>query len=418
MQKIIKIIKREFISKVLTKGFLVGTILGPIFMIGVSLGPAFFLSFSEQKALEIEVVDESGIIFNQMSSVFDDTLDNGERRFVLIPVQPSYYQQNKEKFRNKIEKGASQILLLIPENITSGGQIIYISKSVSSLDLIQLIRRKINDVVNKIRLQQAGFDPQKIKNLTTRVEIKTIKVTKGGEAEKGMGQEFFTSFIFLLILYMTIIFYGAAVMRGVLEEKTSKIVEVLLSSSSSFQLMMGKLFGVGSAGLVQYGLWTIMALGIFFIVSASSPIIAENISVSPLVFVFFIVFFLLGFFQFSTLYAAVGSVCSSQEDAQALSMPVTILIIIPFIISFTVISDPTSQLARTLSFLPFFTPMLMFLRIILVTPPASEIIFAILINLISILFFTWISSKIYRIGILMYGKRATLPEVFKWLRYK
>jgi ABC-2 type transport system permease protein len=344
--------------------------------------------------------------------------DNGERRFILIPVQPAYYEQNKEMFRNKIEEGTSQVLLIIPEDITSAAQITFISKSVSDLDLIQITRRRINDVVNKIRLQRAGFDPQKIKDLTSRIEIKTVKVVKGTETEKGIEQEFLTSFIFLLILYMTIIFYGAAVMRGVLEEKTSKIVEVLLSSGNSFQLMMGKIFGIGSAGLVQYGLWTAMALSTFFIISASSPAIAKNISISPLVFVFFVVFFLLGFFQFSTLYAAVGSMCSSQEDSQALSMPVTILIIIPFVVSFTVITDPTSQLARTLSLLPFFAPMLMFLRIVLVTPPAIEIILAIFINLVSIIFFTWISSKIYRVGILMYGKRPNLPELFRWLRYK
>lgn len=418
MKKVIKIIKREFITKVATKGFLIGTLLGPIFMIGVSLGPAYFMSLSEKKPLQIEVVDESTTIFNSLTRVFDDTLENGERRFILIPVQPAAYTQNKEKYRREIENGYVNVLLIIPEDIMSGGQISYISKSISDFDLIQLIRGRINDVVNEIRLREAGLDPKKIKELSVKIGVKTIKVVKGGEKEKGVGQEFITSFIFLLILYMTIIFYGAAVMRGVLEEKTSKIVEVLLSSSNSFQLMMGKLLGIGSAGLVQYGLWTLMALGIFFVASASSPTIARNISVSPIVFVFFIIFFLIGFFQFSTLYAAVGAMCSSQEDTQALSMPVTILVVIPFVISFTVITDPTSQLARILSLIPFFTPMLMFLRVTLVTPPAIEIIAAIGISLLSIVFFTWISAKIYRVGILMSGKRPTLPEVIKWVRYK
>lgn len=418
MDKMLKIIKREFRTRVLTRGFLIGTVLGPLFLLGIMFGPAFLMNISEDKPLQIEVVDESGILFNDLVKAFDDTLSNGELRYILIPVEPKIYNDNKEQFRRRIEKGETNVVLILPKNIIEGREITYMSKSVSEMELIQSIRRRINEQVNQVRLRQAGFDPQKINELTQRVGIKTVKIVKGEEREKGLGQEWITSFVFLMFLYMTILLYGTGVMRGVLEEKTSRIIEVLLSSSNSFNLMMGKIFGVGSAGLVQYGIWILMGFGVFFIASASVPQVMSQVVISLDVFIFFVVFFVLGFFQFATLYAAVGAMCTTQEDAQALSTPVTILIIIPFIISFMVINDPTSQAARILSLIPFFTPMVMFLRITLITPPAIEIAAAIGINIIAILILAWISAKIYRVGILLYGKRPTLPEIVKWLRYK
>jgi len=418
MDRVIKIIKREFKTKVLTKGFIIGTILGPIFLLGMIFGPAFFMNLSEEEPLQIEVVDESAILFNPLIKAFDDTLSNGQPRFILIPIEPRVYYNRRENFRQRIEEGETSILLILPQDIVDGGEITYLSRSVSEMDLIQSIRRRINDEVNQIRLKQAGLDPQQISKLTRRIDIKTIKIEKGKETERGVGQEFITSFIFLMILYMTILLYGAGVMRSVLEEKTSRIIEVLLSSSNSFNLMMGKIFGVGSAGLVQYAIWSLMSVGVFFVASASAPKLMDQVTISRDTFFFFALFFVIGFFQFATLYAAVGAMCSTQDDAQAMSVPVTILIIIPFLVSFMVINNPTSDAAQILSMIPFFTPMLMFLRITLVAPPAWEIIAAIGINLIAILFFVWVSSKIYRVGILLHGKRPTVPEIVKWLKYK
>lgn len=418
MNKILTIIKRELKTKVLTKGFLIGTILGPIFIIGLSLGPALFMNIQEEKPLQIEVVDESGKLFNALTGAFDDTLSNGELRFIMIPIEPAVYYKHREDFRHRIEEGDVNVILILPEDIIEGGEITYLSKSVSEMDLIQSIRRRINDEVNQIRLRQAGLDPEQISVLTKRISIKTIKIVKGEEKEKGLGQEWITSFLFLMILYMTILLYGAGVMRSVLEEKTSRIIEVLLSSSNSFKLMMGKIFGAGSAGLIQYSIWILMALTTLFIASSSAPQIMENVTISGDTFFFFVLFFIIGFFQFATLYAAVGAMCSTQEDAQALSTPITILVIIPFMVSFMVINDPSSQIAKILSMTPFFTPMIMFLRTTLIAPPLWEILAALVINILAILFFTWISAKIYRVGILMYGKRPTVPEIVKWLRYK
>lgn len=417
MKKIIKIIKREFLTKIMSKGFIIGTLLGPIFIIGLTLGPAYFMSLTTEEPITLDVVDYSGLISPKLSSVFTDTLKNGQPRFVFSPIDPSVYQQKKETIRHDVEKGLVTGVLIIPQDILAGGKVRYISKSISDIELMQRIRGGISEIVNDIRLNQAGLDPALVKKLVKKVELQTIKLVKGQEEKRGFDQEYISAMMFLIILYMTIIVYGSAIMRSVIEEKTSRIIEVLLSSANSFQLMFGKLFGVGSVGLVQYIVWAFLGTGAFYFATASMPGLAGYINISPVILIYFILFFIIGFFTFSTLYAAVGAMCSDMQDAQSLSTPVTLLVILPFMISFMVIKDPSSQIAQILSYLPFFTPLIMFLRIVLVAPPFWEVLLSLAINIVTIVGIIWLSARIYRVGILMYGKRPTVPEIIRWIRY-
>jgi ABC-2 type transport system permease protein len=419
MNKTLHLIKREFKTKLFTKGFLISTILGPIFIIGIIFMPLLFEDYSENEPMVIQVVDQTGILAGELRENFSDTLDNGRPRYIISPVPNSVYETGKEEFYQAIEDNYVDLLMIIPGNVFDRGVITFTSASLSNQDFIRLAQQRVNAIVNKLRLQHAGFDPGEIERLTRRIEFKTVKISKGKETEKRFGEEWPTAFTFLMILYVTIVIYGAAVMRGVLEEKTSRILEILLSSSNSFQLMMGKLLGIGSVGLTQYLIWVTVALSALAVVGASAPTILNYVSVSPAIFTYFILFFIIGYFQFSTLYAAVGAMCSTQEDAQAMSAPVTLLVVIPFIITISLGgSDPSSSLSRLLSLLPFFAPMLMFLRIQLSDPAMWEIVTAVLINVLSIVFFTWLSARIYRVGVLIYGKRPTMPEILRWLRYR
>ncbi len=418
MKKTIKIIKREFLTKVSSKGFLIGTVLGPVLMIGLLLGPAYFMNMSQDNAMAIQLVDYSRNLAENVREAFSDTLTNGQPRFVFSQIQPETYERDRDIYRQDIEKGTVDAILVIPEDILRNGSVSYLSKSVSDIDLIQRLQNGLSEIINARRLQNAGYDPSLIKELTQKVDFKTIKVVKGEEKARGFDQEFLSSMIFLFILYMTIIVYGSSIMRGVIEEKSSRIVEVLLSSTNSFELMMGKLLGVGSVGLVQYIIWAGMGMAAVFVATNSMPGIAQYINVSPVVLFYFVLFFVVGFFTFSTLYAAVGAMCSDMQDAQSFSTPVTLLIVIPFFVSFTVIKDPTTTLAQVLSFMPFFTPLIMFLRISLVMPPLWEILLSLVINALTIVGIIWISARIYRVGILMYGKRPTVPEIVRWIRYQ
>jgi ABC-2 type transport system permease protein len=416
LKKIIRILKREFLTKVFTKGFIIATVLGPILMIGIMLAPAYFMTMTTEKSLLIGIVEETGDFSVKLQEIYPDTLSSGELRLNFFPIAPQEYQEMAESYKSKIEAGNYHALLVIPPNVYDSITVTYLAKTVSDIDLIQQLRNGLSNIINNERLQRAGLNPAEIKNLMRQVNIQTIKIQKGEEQAREFGQEYLTALIFLLILYMTIILYGSSVMRSVIEEKSSRIIEVLLSSINSFQLMMGKLIGVGAVGLLQYVIWAGMGFVVFLLVSSSSPPMAEFIKISPDIFFYFIIFFIVGFFTFSTLYAAVGAMCSDMQDAQALSAPITLLVILPFIISFMVIRDPTSEAAQILSFLPFFTPLIMFLRILLIDPPSWEILLSLLINILTIILITWVAGKIYRVGILMYGKRPTLPEIIRWIR--
>jgi ABC-2 type transport system permease protein len=416
--KVIKIIKREFLTKVFTKGFLIGTLLGPIFILGLTFAPAYFMSLSTEQPMTVRLVDHTASLADDISQAFSDTLKNGQPRFIFSEIEPDIYSIMREEIRDDILKKNVDVVLEIPTTILNGGSINYLARSVSDLDLIQKFRNGISQVIQNIRIKNAGIDPELIQKLVERIDIRTIKVEKGKVRERGFGQEYISSVMFLLILYMTILLYGNNVMRSVIEEKMSRIIEVLLSSTNSFQLMLGKLLGVGFAGIVQYIIWSLMAMGVFLFATTSMPNVAEYISVTPTLLFYFVVFFIVGFFTFATLYAAVGAVCSDMQDAQSLSGPITIMVIIPFMVSFMVVRDPSSDIARILSLIPFFAPMIMFMRISLVLPPLWEILISLMINILTILLIIWISAKIYRIGILMYGKRPTVPEVIRWIRYK
>ncbi len=418
MKKIWKIIKREFITKVFTRGFIIATVLGPFFIVGISFGPAYFMSLQREEPLTIQVVDSTYQVFPELATVFNDTLKNGQPRFIFNSIEPEVYRSRRNAIRRDIEQEKIDGLLVIPADLFQGKRVRYYAKSVSDYDLMNRLRSGISEIVNNHRLREAGVDPALLKNLIQKVQLETIKVVKGKEKKSGFDQEYFTSFTFLLLLYMTILMYGNNIMRSVIEEKTSRIVEVLLSSANSFQLMAGKLFGVGLVGLVQYAIWALMGIVAFLFAASQMPGLLQFVSISPQVLIYFIVFFIVGFFTFSTLYAAVGSMCSDMQDAQSLSTPVTLLVIIPFVISFSVMKNPSSSLAQILSYTPFFTPIIMFTRVILVTPPVWEIGLSLLINFLVILGIIWLSARIYRVGILMYGKRPTLPEILRWVRYR
>lgn len=419
MNKTLSLIKREFKTRVLTKGFWISTILMPVILMGIIFMPALFQLYSEDKPTVIQVIDHSGELAGEFSEIFNDTLANGQLRYLVTPLRREIYEADKETFHRAIEEGATDALLIIPADIFEKGEITAITASLGKADFLRLAQQRINAAVNKIRLQRAGLDPAEIENLTRRVGLKTVQISGGKEREKGFDEVWAVTFTFLMILYTTIIVYGTAVMRGVLEEKTSRILEVLLSSSNSFQLMMGKLFGVGSVGLVQYLVWGGLGLLVFGYAAMAAPHLLNYVTISPLTFVYFILFFLIGYFQFSVLYAAVGAMCSNQEDAQAIAVPVTLLIVIPFVTSISLgLSEVSSTLSRVLSLLPFFAPMLMFLRIQLSNPALWEIGAAVLVNILAIFALTWLVAKIYRVGVLSYGKRPTLPEILRWLRYR
>jgi ABC-2 type transport system permease protein len=294
----------------------------------------------------------------------------------------------------------------------------YVSDHTTDFEKLRALTRALNNVVIEKRLKREGLDPQKVAQYIKRVELQPIKITKKGE-EKDTGGTFMISYILALIIYMAILIYGQVIMRGVIEEKSSRVVEVVLSSLKPFQLMMGKILGIGAVGLTQFSIWTLFGIGASVYGTSFIPAGANFAmpSIPAHVFVYFVIFFILGYFLFGTLYAAIGSLVNSEKEAQQLVMPVTMFLIIPIMLMIFIIRAPNSSLAVFLSFIPFFSPILMFLRITVLIPPFGQIGASIVILILTILLMIWLTAKIYRIGILMYGKRPKLTEIVRWIRY-
>jgi ABC-2 type transport system permease protein len=284
-----------------------------------------------------------------------------------------------------------------------------------------LVSRALRFALSERELAGHGFSPDEAKKLLGPVDVDTVHIDKeGSNKSNGIGA-FLLPFLLLISIYMTVFIYGIYVMRSVIEEKSSRVIEVLLGSVTPVQLMAGKIIGVGAVGLTQIAIWA-AAVGIF---EGGSFAIAQEIlgdsmkdaHVSTAVLILFPVFFILGYATYACLYAAIGAMVNSDEEAQQLQFPVSLPLILCIVFAMPIIRDPNSPLAFWLSMFPLTAPMIMFVRASVSMPPVWQIATSIGLSLCSLYGLVWLTSRIYRVGILMYGKRPTLPEILKWIRY-
>jgi ABC-2 type transport system permease protein len=246
--------------------------------------------------------------------------------------------------------------------------------------------------------------------------VNLVVVNERGESERG---RVMMAFMLVMFIYITVLIYGVSVMRGVMEEKQSRIIEVLLASVRPFDLMLGKVIGIGLVGLTQYLVWAIFGVAIS-VVSAGAAVAVSGANIpkiSASLMLFFITYYLLGYFLYATLYAMVGAIVSSEDDGQQIQWPISMTFAASLVVSTLAMENPNGVAVTVLSLVPFFGPSLMFLRIALGTAPAWQIAASICILIGTIALVVWVTAKIYRVGVLMYGKRPTLPELLRWLKY-
>lgn len=414
MHKMLKVIRREYVETTRKKSFLIATILGPIAMAGIMLIPVLLSDVSSERQQRIAVMDETGEIYEKLVASLRDTLSDGQPEYIFSLAQAD---ERKSDLAHKVNQDALDAYVVIGEHIFADGASEYHAKNVSNLSGIMRIRGALNAVVVEERLTREGLDPREVHRLTRRISMKTIKVTKEAERETSFMGNYMGGLVFTMVLYMTILLYGVAVMRGVLQEKSSRIVEVLLSSMSPFQLMVGKLVGLAAVGLTQIAVW-IMAAS--FLSSHASGWLHRDIPsiVSSTSLAFFAVFFLLGYALYATLFAAVGAMCTSEQDAQQFQFLIILPLIIPILTNMYIVQNPDSSVSVALSLIPLFAPMVMFIRIHILTPPAWQIAASIGLLMLTIGLTVHLAVRIFRVGMLMYGKRASLTEVWRWIRYR
>ena len=431
MKKVWVIIKREYLVRVRTRAFLIGTIISPVLLLALIILPAFLAERGGGGQRQITVLDQSGdpLLFEAIKArVESNGADQGEpgfasstrfvlQRQLLAPDQKANDWIKRDS--NPADKESSdRAYLILSPTVLDIAATEYHAKNLSDFS-IRALEESVSAAISERRLVRAGFDATQISIYMKPVDMKKFKIDVSGESkEGGMRQDFMIAFALLFFLYMTVLFYGLFVMRGVIEEKQSRIIEVLISSVRPTQMMIGKLIGIGLVGLTQIGIWALstavlssVGIAMFAAPGARVP------SVPTSLLIYFVLYFVLGFFLYATLYAAVGAIVSSEEDAQQVQFPVTMLLVVPMMIFGLVMSNPNSTMSIVLSMVPFFAPTLMMLRIAVINPPVWQVALSMVIMLVTIVGLLWLAAKIYRVGILMYGKRPNLAELGRWLRY-
>jgi ABC-2 type transport system permease protein len=410
------IVRREYLERVRSKAFVIGTIVGPVIMAGLMILPGALMARQRGKPLRIAVVDASGSLRQVIEAALTRHKKGEEGRFVVEEPGSGAMEEVRERLRKRVLDGSLDGYLYLPPDVIDSSSAEYSGKNVSNIMDLGTLDHVVRETIVHQRLTGVGLAADRIDGLLKSVDVKKIRLSAAGDRED-RGASFILSMMLLMVIYASLAVWGAALMNGVIEEKTSRVVEVIVSSVSPSRLFGGKLLGVGGAGLTQFLVWAIVAAAISLVggrAAAAGGVPMPEIP--PHVLAFFVVYFLLGYFLYGSLYAGVGAAVNSQQEAQSLVFPVMMPLILGVMLFPVVLGSPDSAMSTTLSLIPFWTPLLMFLRISAVTPPTWQIVLSIVLMLLSIFAANWVASRIYRIGILMYGKRPTFPELMKWVR--
>ncbi|ABF43513.1 conserved hypothetical protein [Candidatus Koribacter versatilis Ellin345] len=430
MRNILLVFKREYLERVRKKSFLVMTVLVPAIMFGSIYIPIKFAGKGglEKRTVTIvaptqELADAVKQQLLEIAGHDDDPFNSkdGDKK----PAQSPYTVNTstttddaaKQDLRNQVSDGKINGFLWISLESLKDRKFNYFSKDSTNFSEQISLQSSLRAALTSHDLSSRGLKEQEIKDVLKPVSVDAVRVEKGKESStSGIGL-FFVSFLMVLLMYMTVLIYGIAVMRSVIEEKGSRIMEVMLSSVTPRDLMAGKLLGVGAVGLTQIGIWITLSVVTTSPLVAAAKSMTNGFHIPVMNIVYFVVFFLLGYMLYSVLYAAIGAMVNSEQEAQQIQFVVMAPLIFAIAFVQVVIQHPSAQLAVWLSMIPFCAPMLMFVRIVVETPPWWQIAICIGLMVATIYGLLLVCARIYRVGILMYGKRPTLPELMKWLKY-
>jgi ABC-2 type transport system permease protein len=411
----IHVIRREYTEHVRKKSFFIGTILVPIFMLAFLFVPILLAFFEPDEQLDVAVIDHAGQVGRSFASSFDDTTDSGEPKYLFTHEETS--RRRKLQLIAMLDAGELDIIVEIPEDLLESSATNYITKEHRTLQIQDAFARALTEIAVRGRLAKKGLEMDQVATLTTPVKLEERYLSASGEMEE---KDFLTDwglvFGFVMILYIALLTWGITISRSILEEKSSRVIEVLLSSVEPRDMLLGKMVGIGLGGLTQLAMWSVIGITVSAAGGAAGVSFFAKVHIPISVFVYFIVYFVLGFLLYAALFTLIGSICSTEQDAQQLQGLVTMPMVVPILILMLIVQNPNSSVAVVMSLIPFFTPMVMLGRIVVLEPPAWQIVLSVALMLVSIYLSVTFSARVFRVGILMYGKRPSLPEVIKWYR--
>jgi ABC-2 type transport system permease protein len=413
VRKLGLIIKREYLTRIKTKGFIIGTILVPLIGLAFCLLIIFLVNHKPTHSMRLVIVDNSGQLAQPITQGLDAKLENGQPEFNIVetnvrPASPDVVQQD---LRARINAEKIDAYLWIPRDPKDSFELHM--RNPDNFSLIGPLSGAVDQAVISARLSERGVHLDDIKSILRGTDLKLMKISEG--------QSIGIAVALVVLLYTALLMYGIITMRSVLEEKTTRTMEVLISAVRPFELLCGKILGVAAAAFTQFAVWMI-STALLFTYGALAAMGMGGTAMSgvhvPISLVLYAtIFFIGGYFLYSSMFAAIGAACSNEQDAQQLQWIAMAPLVFCMVIYSMVLNDPTSTASVVLSEIPFFAPVLMALRISLQTPPAWQIVLSLFLLLVTTVVTIWASAKIYRVGILMYGKRPSLVEMFRWLRY-
>ena len=436
MRNILTVVRREFMTRVRTRAFVIGTVIGPLLM-AVLFALPILLERRQTAPKHIVVLDAGSgalgsAVTSRLASEMRDTVTRTRPRYRAerLVAAAGRFQLVYDSLialtgvRDAGERAIDGVLVIDDSTLISG-KVGYVGVNVGSPGDMGTLRRSLTPLVVQGRLAEAGVEPALVLRAMRPVDLQTFKVADGVITGETGEASFLLAYVMSMMLYFALLLYGMQVMSSVVEEKSSRIMEVLVSSVAPFEMLLGKVLGVGAVALLQLGLWasTAMVLTTFKTQIAglfgASPAAVANVpipTVGPDMLLVFLVFFALGFIFYSSLYAAVGSMCNSVQETQQAQTPVTIFIAAGLICMFALLSEPAGTLARTLSLIPFVAPFVTPVRYSFSPLPWTELLLSAAVMVAGVLAVVWLAARIYRVGILSYGKKATFRDVGRWLR--
>ena len=417
--KTARIIRREYIEIVRRKSFIISTLLVPVLMLVFVVVPILFSVLEPDKGYRVAILDQTGAMGGELAAALTDTLKDGSPKYAstVVAAPGDGFEAERAARVGDVQSGVFDIVIAIPSSVLDDGKAGYITRDERNFNVLTRIEDALNDIVIKQRLAAEGLDYGRVKSLTTAVSLEMSQVTAaGGVEKKNVMGDYAVVFAFTLILYMALLSWGVTISKSIIEEKGTRIMEVVLSSVTPRDFMAGKLIGVGLAGLTQLTVWALMGAAVSTFAASGVVTILSSVHIPPIVFVYFLGFFVLGFLLFSALFMTVGAMCSNDQDAQQLQGLITLPLIVPLLTLMLLIQNPNSPLAVTLSLLPLFSPMVMLARIILIQPPAWQVALSMLLLAVSIYFTINFAARVFRVGALMYGKPPSLRELAHWYR--
>jgi ABC-2 type transport system permease protein len=406
--------RREFLERVRTTWFIVVTLLGPVALAGLIVLPAWLESRSADREVRIQVVDRSP---DTLSAAIVDLLPQNYQTEVVPP------DTTREQLIERIRDERIDGFLLIPEDALDGGEAVYEGTNTSNIRLMTRLQSLINAAALSVRAARSGMSQDRIVELMQPVGLRWQQNT-GTEGVASGASAFILGYVVMFILYMAILLYAVNVMRSVVLEKTSRVVEIMVSAVKPRALMLGKLLGVGTVGLVQLAIWAALALIMleyrgqilgWFGVAGAGDVALPSLRVVDMAIV--LAYFLAGYFFYAALYAAIGAMVNSDQEAQQAQTPVVLLLIVPVLCVQLVAGDPRGGAAEALTLIPFSSPVLMPMRYLLGGATAVDVLLSLGILLLSTAAVVMLAARIYRVGILMVGKRPSLGELWRWIRY-